>query len=810
MTTPAHPHQTPTRAHGLLPWFSRTGKLLPWLVLAASLTITYLLWLNERGHAMEELETDFHIQSHAINNLIEQRMQAYEQVLMGMRGLFAASGEVRRNEFSDYYNSLQIRSNFPGTQSMGYIQVVPAEQLGDHIAAVRSEGFPAYDVTPGGVRAVYAPVVYIEPFFARNLRAFGYDLNTDAVRRAAMETARDSNQPTLSGKLILAQDAGNNTEAGALLLLPVYKNGLPHDTLEERRANITGWVAIALRMNDLMAGILGDNELDLETEIRDGNITQSGLEDGKNTPNPINSILYDPNLHVTGQEIKPLFYSDNHLRIANHDWTVTTHTLPAFEERLDLKTSVLIAYAGIGLSVLLTLFTWQLVRSRTRALQLASTLAIESEKSKMLLHVASDGIYILDREGKIILTNDTLCRMLGYTAAEMRNMHVGQWNEKWTADKVTAKIAELLSQPGGVVFETRFRRRDGRFIEVEVNAVSVKIEGRTMLYSSVRDISQRRASEEAQRLAVTVFNTVDEAVMVICLSGKILTVNPSFSVITGYTPAEVIGNSPSMFSATAHAPDLFNQQIDFYEQLWQTMSTTGKWQGEVEHRRKSGEYYVAWLSITLVHDNQGQPTHYVGAFSDISVRKATEEHMAFLAHYDALTELPNRTLFGDRLQQALTQAKRDKGRLALIFIDLDSFKPVNDTYGHNVGDLLLMDAAKRMQECKRESDTVSRIGGDEFTLLLPSIETEVDAIVVAEKILQALTVPFMLEGHILQLSASIGIAIYPDHGNEDKLLLKHADMAMYHAKKNGRNNVMVYRPQMLESRQEHGDTAFMQ
>ncbi len=788
-----------------------THRFLPWLVLAFSLGTTCLLWLNERDHAVQELHADFLAKANAINTHIEQRMQAYEQILKGARGLFAASMSVERNEFRDYVESLQLVRNFPGTQGLGYAQIIPSTNIAEHLASMHRHGFPAYTITPAGVRDIYVPLIYIEPFFARNLRAFGYDMYTDTTHRTTMDAARDTNLPHLSSKLTLIQEDISDIQAGALIFLPVYKNGIQHDSLEQRQTHITGWVSIALRMDDLMAGILGDRAREVEVEVRDGDLKalgRGGIEAARE------AVLYDPDFHSRSATPEPRFYSDTHLKIANHSWTVTVHSLPAFEAHLNQKTPLVVGITGIGMSLLLSLFTWQLLRGRTYAMQAARTLALESEKNKMLLHVASDGIYILDREGKIILTNDTLCRMLSYSAAEMRKMSVAQWNEKWTADKVKAKITELLSHPEGVVFETRFKRRDGRYVEVEVNAASVEIEGRTMLYSSVRDISQRRASEEAQRLAATVFNTVDEAVMVIGLDGKILTVNPAFSVITGYAPSEVTGHSPRMLAAGSLEFDLFNQQLDFFDELWVTMAATGKWQGEVGNRRKNGEYYVAWLSINLVYDSQNRATHYVGAFSDISERKATEEHMSFLAHYDALTELPNRTLFSDRLLQALAQAKRDKSRLALIYIDLDSFKPINDTYGHNTGDLLLKEVAQRLQECKRESDAVSRIGGDEFTLLLPSIETEHDAMVVAEKILQALVQPFILDGNSMQLSASIGIAIYPEHGSDEKLLIKHADVAMYHAKKNApqqdgssevMNKIMLYRSDMLESRQGRDD-----
>jgi diguanylate cyclase (GGDEF)-like protein len=187
-----------------------------------------------------------------------------------------------------------------------------------------------------------------------------------------------------------------------------------------------------------------------------------------------------------------------------------------------------------------------------------------------------------------------------------------------------------------------------------------------------------------------------------------------------------------------------------------------------------------------------------GISTDISERKDMEEHMQHMAQYDALTHLPNRALFTDRLQQAIAAAQRNCTRLALMFIDLDRFKPVNDTYGHAVGDLLLKDVALRIQDCLRESDTVARIGGDEFVVLLPLIESEQDAGKVGKKILDALKRPFELAGHTLKIGSSIGVAVYPDHGSEEKLLVRSADIAMYHAKNNGRNNVKMYQSGLQE------------
>ena len=304
-----------------------------------------------------------------------------------------------------------------------------------------------------------------------------------------------------------------------------------------------------------------------------------------------------------------------------------------------------------------------------------------------------------------------------------------------------------------------------------------------------QELSERKLAAAGMKLAEKVFESVDAAVLVTDAHTRIIKVNPAFTTITGYSSEEAIGKTPRMLSSGAHS-------LEFYKEMWSTLKATGSWQGEIFNRRKNGEFFTEWLSIKQVHDNEGKLTNYVSLFSDISKRKAAEEHMHNLAHYDPLTGLPNRTLFTDRLQQAIVAAKRDKLRMALMFIDLDKFKPVNDTHGHPIGDLLLKEVAKRILECLRESDSAARVGGDEFVVLLPIIEAVSDAVAVAEKIRHALNQPFMIAVHQLNISSSIGVAVYPEHGSIEKSLLKNADTAMYAAKEAGRNNVMLYEPMM--------------
>ncbi|MBM9615921.1 diguanylate cyclase [Desulfobulbus rhabdoformis] len=304
--------------------------------------------------------------------------------------------------------------------------------------------------------------------------------------------------------------------------------------------------------------------------------------------------------------------------------------------------------------------------------------------------------------------------------------------------------------------------------------------------ASRREAQRRR---EYEQLAATVFETVLEAVMVTDREQNILTVNPAFTRITGYAKEESVGADLSLL-ASGYQPEDFSQKIE------NLLTGQGHWEGEVRSRRKSGEIFVAWFSITQVLGDQGQVLYLVSGFSDITEYCAEADRISHLAHHDLLTGLPNRALLKDRLRQGVRQAHRERTILALLFFDLDRFKPVNDNLGHLVGDLLLQTLSSRLQEILRVSDTLARLGGDEFVLVLPNIKNSEDAFKVAEKIRSTVAIPFTLEGHYIEISASIGVALFPDHGVDELSLMRCGDQAMYQAKAAGGNRYAIYEQQM--------------
>jgi diguanylate cyclase (GGDEF)-like protein/PAS domain S-box-containing protein len=298
------------------------------------------------------------------------------------------------------------------------------------------------------------------------------------------------------------------------------------------------------------------------------------------------------------------------------------------------------------------------------------------------------------------------------------------------------------------------------------------------------------------RLAERIIDSSLEGIMVTDAAGIIESVNPAFTRLTGYSEQEVVGKSPSILSSGRH-------DQAFYQAMWQQLNGTGCWQGEVWNRRKDGEIFPELLTITAIHDEAGAISHYASLFSDISKLKENEEHIRNLAYYDPLTNLPNRRLFKDRLSVALAHAHRNQGRLAVMFVDLDRFKRINDSLGHGVGDSLLQEVATRLLAAVREDDTVARMGGDEFIILLAEVTEMENVVACARRITAAMSQPIVAGGQELLVSCSIGISIYPDDGSDCETLVKNADTAMYRAKDAGRNNFQLYSPGMNTRSLEH-------
>ena len=420
----------------------------------------------------------------------------------------------------------------------------------------------------------------------------------------------------------------------------------------------------------------------------------------------------------------------------------------------------------------------------------------ESEKNALLLHNASDGIHIVDENGNIIEVSDSFCAMLGYSREEMIGMNVSRWDAQWSDVELPDLVRARGLQKSRSQFETRHRRKDGTIFDVEISVFPMALEGNPILFCSSRDISERKKSEAEVQIAATAFES-QEGMLITDATGTILRVNRAFMEITGYTSEEVIGRNPRLLSSG-------RQDASFYQVMWKSIIETDSWKGEIWNRRKNGEIYPEYLTITAVKNVRGTVTNYVATLTDITLRKSSEEEIRNLAFYDHLTRLPNRRLLTDRLKQAMASSARNGRQGALLFIDLDNFKTLNDTLGHGVGDVLLQQVAERLIACVREGDSVARIGGDEFVVMLEDLsEADIEAATQTEavggKILACLSQTYPLPTLDYHGSCSLGATLFRGHEQGIEDLLKQADIAMYQAKKAGRNTMRFFDPQMQES-----------
>ncbi len=297
------------------------------------------------------------------------------------------------------------------------------------------------------------------------------------------------------------------------------------------------------------------------------------------------------------------------------------------------------------------------------------------------------------------------------------------------------------------------------------------------------------------RQLTEIFNSTMEGIMITDSAGVIQTTNPAFSAITGYSEKEVVGRTPRLLRSDKEAPER-------HQQMWKKLKSQGQWQGEMWNRRKNGEDYPQWMSISTLPSEYGEKSQYVALFIDITKQKEREACIEYQAYHDALTALPNRRLFHDRLERALAQVERNGESLAVLFLDLDRFKNINDSLGHDIGDQLLQEVAQRLKETVRHEDTVARLGGDEFTVLLSRVTQRKEVEQVVRKLITAFRQPFKIEGHTLHISSSIGIALFPCDGETPEQLMKNADSAMYRAKEKGRNNACFY-SQNMNARSEN-------
>ncbi len=420
--------------------------------------------------------------------------------------------------------------------------------------------------------------------------------------------------------------------------------------------------------------------------------------------------------------------------------------------------------------------------------QASKQLHASEARFRALAEYSPDAI-LVHRATRILYVNPAAVRLFGARGPEqlLGTSTTARIHPDYVQQQMTRLDALVEQQPIEPMTESRFLRMDGSAFDVEVQGTPIEFAGQDAIHVSLRDITHRKQTEQQLLLAASVFSHAREGIVITDADATIIDVNDAFTHITGYERSDALGLNPRFLRSGRH-------NRAFFDELWKDLIEQGAWSGEVWNRRKSGQVYVQMQHISAVRDAQGKVVQFVAFFSDITAKKEHEAKLEKLAHFDSMTGLPNRVLKDDRLQQAMAQAQRRGHRLALAYVDLDGFKAINDTYGHDAGDHLLITLARRMRLALREVDTLARIGGDEFAAVIVDLENDIDCEPLLQRLLDAARQPVPFGNTVLQVSASMGVTFYPQvKAMAADQLLHQADAAMYQAKKSGKDQFQISR-----------------
>jgi len=463
----------------------------------------------------------------------------------------------------------------------------------------------------------------------------------------------------------------------------------------------------------------------------------------------------------------------------------SAHALEAAENFLHLGALILIPVFAVA---------W-LTHNFTRRIESSGNEAkVAREQTELLLETAPDPMLAVDSGGRIRRANSMAVGYFGYPRETLLGMKVDALLPERYRKEHDALRSVFLQSPTHSPMERdrgKISLAGGDERDVAVSLSRFNVGEETFTTVALRDITEQRIAEEELHLAASVFDNSAESLMVTDASGIIISVNPAFTVLTGYSAAEALGQNPSLIRSDRHGPE-------FYKSMWQVLLKDGLWRGEIWNRKKSGEAYLEWRTIKRIDDNEGNPVRYVSVSHDITELRRKDEKIHHLAFHDALTGMPNRALLQERLEHGLERASREGTGLVVMFLDLDRFKAVNDTLGHAVGDMLLQDVARRIKGRLRVSDTLARLGGDEFVVLMEEVNDPAVCSCLAEEIITVVGQPMELSGHTVQVGTSVGIASFPKDGEDVQELMKNADTAMYAAKSAGRNTYRIFQREMLE------------
>jgi diguanylate cyclase (GGDEF)-like protein/PAS domain S-box-containing protein len=777
------------------------------ITLACGVAATLLAWYLVSVQVGRESRAEFANRGHLATNVVERRLQRFVDLLYGMEALLSHAPGLSRLDFNAYVRGLDLGRRLPGVQAVQYIRRVFDEDRDDYVARVRADrslsvrGYPEFGIQPAQTQPEYWVIHYLEPL-AGNERVFGLDIRSRPAAHEAAARSRDLDEPIITGRYRLAQEVGDSY--GLVLYLPVFGGERPA-SLALRRERLAGFVNVVLRVDDMLAGMLADRVVaGMRMRFHDRG-THGNLE-----PVSEHTVFYRtpgtarPDSDLSFTEWRPRHVQE--IAVAGRQWHLQFEGDPVLAPGLR-PLPLLTLVAGLLVSLLLYGILRTIALTRSEAIALAQTatreLRTQLSFSNQLLEAIPNPVFFKDAQGRYLGCNSGFEDYIGRKRADIVGKTVHEIASPLAARHAAADAA-LQASPGTQAYEANIvyaldgSRRDVIFSKATFLDGSGTVAG---IVGVIVDITQRKQVEGALRESESRLRLAMDAAQMGMWYWE--AERDRFSYSDGLNV---------LFGRPPGAP------IQHYRVLQEGLHPDDRelFEATLRHAIKQGadfqvDYRVVWPDGTVhwvanraqVHRGaDGRAQRVVGVSMDISERKMAEQRIAHMAHHDALTGLPNRVLLRDRIGQAIAQAHRNAAQLAVLFIDLDRFKTINDSLGHQLGDRLLQSVASRILVCVREGDTVSRVGGDEFVIVIPAILSATDASTVAGKILEVLATSFHLHGHDLHVAASIGISLYPSDGGDAETLMRNADTAMYHAKDSGRGNFQFFTQRMNVAAQQ--------
>jgi len=785
-----------------------------WLIFAVGALVSLFAWRSLVLEVENTALASFSKLALESANEIDSRLRAYRIMLVGLQGFFQANPGLDRRAFERYTDTLAREHGVSQLRSFSYARYVSGpmrRRFENTVRADRSvqpEGYPRFAIRPAGERDEYLVLLYLSPT-RPNDRAFGLDVMADAVRRRAVERARDTGDLIASGPISLV--SSESGERGVTLRLPVYRTQAALTSLDMRRETFDGMVNVVFSMREVVGDIVSRHERDgLELRIVD-------LGPVRSPPRP--DPLYES---PSAGNVEQRFQVKSELELGERRWQLAFSAPQSrFRSAGDAVMPWLTLLGGLVITVLLTGFTGSLAMSTRRAHRIANEitddlrrsqaqLAEEQRRTAQLIETLPNPVFFKDREGRYLGANLAWEKFFGMARSEIvgRTVHDLYAHAPDIGRRLQEMDDELWAQPGTQSYEATIRLRDGSPRDtIYSKATLTGPDGRVAgLVGTILDITERKRAEKRQLLehaATRVLAGSEKAEDAVARVMRIMCETMGWEG-AAYWRWEV--GARELRFATAWQADPAAAEAAKAGVAWTSFSRARpEWSAEPAGGAFAfplllGRDVLGVIGFFGVREAPdpivAAMAHSIGSqIAQYIVRKQAEDALRFVATHDALTNLPNRVMFGQRLEHAIQQASRHERRLAVLFIDLDRFKVINDTLGHEFGDRLLREAAQRLVGAVRASDTVGRLGGDEFVVLLEEISDPLGIAAVAQKLIGAIAQGFVLAGKEYHVSASIGVSTYPDDARDAQELLKYADIAMYRAKEQGRNTFQFYAAQ---------------